>query len=224
MKNLIFFFGIIFSFCIFGQKNENTSIGAIGSQKNQETIKQWKIWKTVKYTNHKSSNEVKKSFAEKGILYRSSCVFYADKKFMRRAKFTENTKEEIINLVLLSPQELGVKDSGMVSYSKICRSAKRLGLKLCTPNIAIALREQYLNQSDREGERIFLAMNIKKSFLVTTDFNPFRPRWPFYLFNERMLCSVYIDFNRNPVLNVTGIDDDASFFYSDEKIVFSLPN
>lgn len=68
--------------------------------------------------------------------------------------FKVSEVEQSIDLVLVTPKELGFK--GNATYKDICAKAKELGLELCPNEVGLQLRLQYTDQP--MNERVVVAM------------------------------------------------------------------
>ena len=66
-----------------------------------------------------------------------------------------NRKRETYHIVVLAMSELGFSEDESVSYNAILKGADAIGLKPMTFEVALALREQFLNQPDHStGDRL----------------------------------------------------------------------
>ncbi len=74
----------------------------------------------------------------------------------------QNMVEESIELVNISPADLGFKNE--VRYESIISKAKRFGLDICHPLIGPCLRINYLDQKEKEW--MVIAMNYDNNFFT----------------------------------------------------------
>lgn len=112
-------------------------------------MRDFQIWKTVSLGNHPSPDAYRAALDQEGIEFRR----WGESSLLMM--HLEETKGASIELVLLSFDDLGLKD--VAEYSAICRTGQDLGLRLCPQEVGPALRLQYLDQP--RGERVLVAMS-----------------------------------------------------------------
>lgn len=108
----------------------------------------FQIWKTIQLGKHTEINEYLKSIAVNGFQVDRNTEYEVSRNGIQVSK--ENKE---IDLVVLTVAELGYK---YATYREVCLTGMLLGLELCGTEVAVALREQYKDQS--LGEQINIAM------------------------------------------------------------------
>lgn len=114
-------------------------------------------WKTIKIGTFKSAVEL-----EEALLVGKSLKEDFAKNMIRSYNFSINKNERELNLVIISPKELGFESN--VSYNKICKTAFQLGLKLCPDETGpqICLQSNDLNKNN------FLVIGMESIFIPIT--------------------------------------------------------
>ncbi len=109
--------------------------------------KKFKVFKTIKIGTYKSVNSIAKDLEKKEC----SISGWASEIF-ENSSFVLVQKEEFVDLVVVSGEELGFSDPA--TYEDICKKASASGLSLCRAEVGPQLRLQYLNQPRKEFLRI----------------------------------------------------------------------
>lgn len=113
-------------------------------------LKKFLIWKTIKIgTGPKTAGDFTKAIKKKKMIIDK---FGAD--ILNRSKLTTAKREKEIDLVMLTLAQLGFKNGA--ELNKIYAKAKKLGLKLCPPEVGPQLRLQYIDQP--KGEWVVFGM------------------------------------------------------------------
>jgi hypothetical protein len=105
------------------------------------------VWKTVKLGLHKSPDEYRAAL-------RSAKRKITDWANEILDDVTCSQEEKEVDLVLLSTDDLGLKDENWTKYRDICTKAIELGLEICSAEVGFALRLQYPDQPRGESVRM----------------------------------------------------------------------
>lgn len=104
-------------------------------------------WKTISIGNFTNVQEIKKALLDSGFRIGS----WADD-VLKSSNFTLSTIERKIDLVRITPKDLGFSNG---AYRKdIYKRALEVGLKLCPLEVGPQLRLQYLDQPKLESLQI----------------------------------------------------------------------
>ncbi len=128
------------------------------------------IWKIVKLgTGLKTADDFRRAF-------KNLCLKIGESAndILGRAAFCVSKNKKEVNLVIVSPADLGFKSN--TTRSSIYKRAKELDLELCPPEVGPQLRLQYKNQPS--GEYLNIAMlailgekNSARAFGIERDGN-----------------------------------------------------
>ncbi len=108
------------------------------------------VWKTIKLGTDslKTAADFRQAIESRGM--RTGWA----SNLMSQPAFSVAAKETEINLVAISPADLGLPDG--VNLQTIYSRARELGLELCPPEVGPRLRLEHADQP--EGEWLFIAM------------------------------------------------------------------
>lgn len=111
-----------------------------------------KVWKTIKLgTGLKTADGFRKALVDGGSRIANS----ANQMFRKRV-FTASKTERELDLVNVSPRDLGFKKQ--TTYKKVCAKAKKIGLELCPSEVGPQLCLQYKDQP--KGEWLVIGMKV----------------------------------------------------------------
>jgi len=117
-------------------------------QTSPETKPDWKTWKTV-VVGGKSSQVLEREIKRKSVNVSEYAL-----EMMKDEGFVTLKHPEQINFVLLKVEDLGF--ANLAGTDQIFKRAQKLGLDLCPPEAAAALRLEYDDQP--WGERLYVGM------------------------------------------------------------------
>jgi len=112
-------------------------------------VTSFNVWKTIKIGIYKNVSVLRKALKKTFIKINEWGA-----KILSDPTFTVSLKEEEIQLMNVSPSELGFRNGA--TYSNIIAKAKKLGFELCPPEVGPQLRLQYLDQP--KNEWLYIAM------------------------------------------------------------------
>jgi hypothetical protein len=140
----------------FRQIDEKLITGSNLQDFLEKIKKTWKVWRTIQINIAKNYTGILK------ILKENNCVIEEYAEFVL-SYYSSTAKEETIQIVNISPADLGFKKE--TNYKSICKRARKFGLETCSLDLATMLRIEYKNQP--ENEHLVVAIDIIEDAFFT---------------------------------------------------------